>query len=147
MSPPVGCMRASPAPWSSPPHSVLITYWWFRVRALISRRPPCRRISSATARGRGRAAPGTFISSGEDVQWRLADGAVTLRSGLPPLVCSVLGFVLHSRHLPAPDSSGTYTIVGSRRGGGGDRAGARRGVKVGYSTVLPFDQCGFVHPE
>lgn len=78
------------APPHPRPRPTLIAYWWFRVRrTLISRTArPCRRISSATARGTRKSGTGeTFIPSGEDVP---VAAWPTVRShfwsGLPPLV-------------------------------------------------------------
>ena len=72
------------------PRSTLIAYWWFRVLLTLIFRTarPCRRISSATARGTRKSGTGeTFISSGEDVPvaaWPTVRSH--FRSGLPPLV-------------------------------------------------------------
>lgn len=85
--------RARPRPHPRP-RSMLIAYWWFRVRrTLISRTArPCRRISSAIARGTRKSGTGdTLISSGEDIP---VAAWPTVRShfgsGLPPLVLGLV---------------------------------------------------------
>src|SRR5690606_6446378 len=52
------------------PRSMLMAYWWFRVRRTVISRTarPWRRITSATARGTRKSGTNeTFISSGADV--------------------------------------------------------------------------------
>ena len=86
-------MKSSTSPYvrgHGRPRSMLMVYWWFRVRRTwISRTAlPYRRIPSATTRGtRKRGTGEMFISSGADVPvavWPTVRSH--FRSGLPPLV-------------------------------------------------------------